>query len=111
MYRLPEADRSRIASGLDPTSPIQRGDTRMSTQDLGSQEVTALGAPASGYQLAKCTFKKNGVFAGYLASSTNAYVWLTDDPGQAAHVKWKIDGDGRWWLEKDTAPNDRFLGV
>lgn len=82
----------------------------MSPQDLGSQDVAALDAVPAGYRLAKCTFKKNGEFAGYLASSTTAHVWLTDDPKRAAHVKWKIDSSGEWWLEKATAPFDRFLG-
>jgi hypothetical protein len=82
----------------------------MSTPDLGSQDIPAEGAMPSGYKIAKCTFK-NGTFAGYLASSKNAYVWLTDDLSKAAHVKWNIDSSGRWWLEKDTQPNDRFLGV
>lgn len=83
----------------------------MSTHDLGSQDVAAHEAPPSGYKLAKCTFRKNGVSAGYLASSTNAYVWLTDDPSKAAHVKWDIDKSGRWWLQKSTSPNDRFMGI
>jgi hypothetical protein len=82
----------------------------MSTPDLGSQDVAPRGVTPPGYQIAKCTFK-NGTFAGYLASSTNAYVWLTNDPSKAANVKWKIDSSGQWWLEKDTQPNDRFLGV
>lgn len=46
----------------------------MSTVDLGSQDVAKEASAASDFKVAKCTFKKNGVAAGYLASSTNAYV-------------------------------------
>jgi len=83
----------------------------MSTLDLGSQDVAVEASAASEYKLAQCTFKKNGVAAGYLASSTNAYVWLTQDVKKATRVKWLIDSSGRWWLEKATTPNDRFLGI
>jgi hypothetical protein len=82
----------------------------MTAVDLGTKDV-AVQPVSAGYQLAKCTFLKNGVLAGYLASSKNAYVYLTSDPKQAAGVKWMHDKSGRWWLEKDTKPDDRFLGV
>jgi hypothetical protein len=83
----------------------------MSTPDYGTQDVAAQGGPPEGFKYAKCTFKKNGLFAGYLSCSTNAYLWLTQDPAQAAFVKWDIDKNGWWWLRKSTQPNDRFLGI
>jgi hypothetical protein len=76
--------------------------------DLGLQQADPV---LDSYSIVQCTFRSNRTFAGYLASSTNAYVWLTQDPNQAARVKWLIDRSGRWWLEKATSPNDRFLGV
>lgn len=76
-------------------------------EDLGVKQADPF---LDGYSLVKCTFRSNKTFAGYLASSTNNFVWLTQDPKQAAQVKWLIDRSGRWWLEKATSPNDRFLG-
>ncbi len=65
----------------------------------------------AGYKRAKCTYKSNNEFAGYLASSQNQYLWLTQDINQAAWVKWTFDSIGGRWLEKSTVPYDRFLGV
>jgi hypothetical protein len=81
------------------------------TIDLGSKSgAQEAEFHEAGYQRAKCTYKSNKTFAGYLASSKNAYVWLTQDINEAIWVKWKFDGVGDRWLEKATRPYDRFLG-
>lgn len=83
----------------------------MSTITVGDLGLKQADPPLQGYSIVQCTYLSNKVPAGYLASSTNSFVWLTQNPKEAALVKWLIDRSGRWWLEKATSPNDRFLGV
>jgi hypothetical protein len=102
-----------LFSANSSTDFLRRTDMSSTTQaqpDLGSKIAPTESAAGSDYKKAKCTYKSNGTFAGYLSSSTNAYVWLTQDPNQASSVKWTFDGNGGRWLEKHTSPSARLLG-
>ncbi|MDC0667925.1 hypothetical protein [Nannocystis radixulma] len=60
------------------------------------------------YKKMKCFNLMTGEFVGYLGTHDN-YVTVTDANG-AANLVWASSG-ADLYLEKDTTPNDRYLGL
>ncbi len=61
------------------------------------------------YGKMKCYNLSTGDFVGWLASYNNN-VYLTQDESAAASVKW-LSYKEHTYLEKETSPNDRYLGL
>lgn len=65
---------------------------------LGSQSGVHLDSFKPEYYKMKCTHK-DGTFVGYLASSSNNYLWLTKNSNDGSWVQWSKPADGSLWLQ------------
>ncbi|WP_028982268.1 hypothetical protein [Sporocytophaga myxococcoides] len=81
----------------------------MSNSALQENKVNSLTVP-SGYHRVACYIGSEKI--GYLACSWDNFVYIEKDAnsGKIASCKWCFDNSRRY-LEKATAPFDRFLGT
>jgi hypothetical protein len=65
---------------------------------------------AQDYGVMKCTNIVTNEFRGYLGTATNQYADIVSDISAAAKFKW-YSYYSELYLERQTEPNDRYLGV
>lgn len=66
--------------------------------------------PIDQYGVMKCINLATGQFLGYLGTAYNQYVDIVEDVKQAARLKW-YGHNSDLYLDRQTDPNDRYLGV
>lgn len=75
-----------------------------------TEDMTFMAPNIDGYRKMKCTIIGTNDNVGYLGTETNQYMCIVKNIEDASNFKWLYSGQ-ETYLQKETTPNDRYLGV